>query len=144
MKGLLGAEMKAFEASYENERAQGLRFNTRKGSLEEDQMRYREKFGLKPVLWCREGFYYEAESRPGRSALHEAGAYYIQEPSAMAVVSVLDPKPGERVLDLCAAPGGKSTHLADRMQGKGLLVSNEIHPAHAKLLCAEDVCRVHR
>lgn len=56
MKGLLGAEMKAFEASYENERAQGLRFNTRKGSLEEDQMRYREKFGLKPVLWCREGF----------------------------------------------------------------------------------------
>ena len=134
MKGLLGAEMKVFEASYENERAQGLRFNTRKGSLEEDQMRYREKFGLKPVLWCREGFYYEAESRPGRSALHEAGAYYIQEPSAMAVVSVLDPKPGERVLDLCAAPGGKSTHLADRMQGKGLLVSNEIHPARAKIL----------
>ncbi|WP_432628132.1 RsmB/NOP family class I SAM-dependent RNA methyltransferase [Brotaphodocola sp.] len=134
MRELLGAEAEAFEKSYDDERAQGLRFNTRKGDLKEDFLRYRERFGLKPVPWCREGFYYAADSRPGRSALHEAGAYYIQEPSAMAVVSVLNPQPGERVLDLCAAPGGKSTHLADRMQGKGLLVSNEIHPARAKIL----------
>lgn len=134
MRELLGAEAEAFEESYDDERAQGLRFNTRKGDLKEDFLRYGERFGLKMVPWCREGFYYAADSRPGRSALHEAGAYYIQEPSAMAVVSALNPQPGEQVLDLCAAPGGKSTHLADRMQGRGLLVSNEIHPARAKIL----------
>lgn len=134
MQALLGAEAEEFEASYEKERSQGLRFNTQKGNLAEEISRYQERFGLKQVPWCREGFYYQADSRPGKSALHEAGAYYIQEPSAMAVVAVLNPQPGERILDLCAAPGGKSTHLADRMQGKGLLVSNEIHPARAKIL----------
>lgn len=71
---------------------------------------------------------------PGRHPFHEAGVYYIQEPSAMAVTELLDPQPGERILDLCAAPGGKSSHIASRLKGKGFLLSNEIHPARAKIL----------
>lgn len=74
------------------------------------------------------------QDRPGRHPFHEAGVYYIQEPSAMAVVTFLDPKPGESVLDLCAAPGGKTTQIASRMQGRGFLLTNEIHPARAKVL----------
>ncbi|MFR5602194.1 MAG: RsmB/NOP family class I SAM-dependent RNA methyltransferase, partial [Lachnospiraceae bacterium] len=77
---------------------------------------------------------YEKEYRPGKHPYHEAGVYYIQEPSAMAVVELLDPQPGETVLDLCAAPGGKSSHIGSRLRGRGLLVSNEIHPARAKIL----------
>ena len=134
MRQLLGSECDAFFASYEKERALGLRVNTMKVPAEVFARENQETFPLRPVSWCREGFYYEQESRPGRHPYHEAGVYYIQEPSAMAVVSLLDPKPGERVLDLCAAPGGKTTHIASRLNGKGLLVSNEIHPARAKIL----------
>lgn len=134
MRQLLGCECDAFFASYEKERALGLRVNTMKVPAEVFARENQETFSLRPVSWCREGFYYEQESRPGRHPYHEAGVYYIQEPSAMAVVSLLDPKPGERVLDLCAAPGGKTTHIASRLNGKGLLVSNEIHPARAKIL----------
>lgn len=134
MRELLGEEFGAFVESCQRERVQGLRFNTLKGDLADMAEENRERFGLRPVPWCREGFYYEADSRPGRHPYHAAGVYYIQEPSAMAVVSLLDPKPGERVLDLCAAPGGKATHLAERLAGQGLLVANEIHPARAKIL----------
>ena len=84
--------------------------------------------------WEANGFYYEKEDQPGKHPYHEAGVYYIQEPSAMAPAAYLDAQPGEKVLDLCAAPGGKSTQIAAAMQGKGLLVSNEIHPARAKIL----------
>ena len=70
----------------------------------------------------------------GRHPWHHAGLFYFQEASAMAPVAVLDPKPGMRVLDLCAAPGGKSTQIASRLCGEGLLVSNEIVPARAKIL----------
>lgn len=134
MKALMGAEYDAFIGSYQKERVQGLRFNTLKGDPKQMYEAYRERFGLVPVPWCSEGYYYQAETRPGRCGLHEAGVYYIQEPSAMAVVQLLDPKPGERVLDLCAAPGGKTSHVACRLQGQGLLVSNEIHPARARVL----------
>lgn len=134
MRQLLGSECDAFFASYEKERSLGLRVNTMKVPAEVFARENQETFSLRPVSWCREGFYYEQESRPGRHPYHEAGVYYIQEPSAMAVVSLLDPKQGERVLDLCAAPGGKTTHIASRLNGKGLLVSNEIHPARAKIL----------
>ncbi len=134
MKGLLGESSEAFFQSYEAKRVQGLRFNPLKGDMPAFLERYGKRFGLWPVPWCREGFYYEQDARPGRSDLHEAGAYYIQEPSAMAVTQLLDPRPGERILDLCAAPGGKATHVAGRMEGQGLLVSNEIHPARAKIL----------
>ena len=95
-------------------------------------LRYGKRFGLSPVSWCAEGNYYDQKTRPGKHVLHEAGIYYIQEPSAMAVTVLLDPQPGERILDLCAAPGGKTTHIAGRMRNQGLLVSNEIHPALGK------------
>lgn len=89
---------------------------------------------LEPVSWEPDGFYYPEESRPGRLPWHEAGMYYIQEASAMLPAVLCDVKPGERVLDLCAAPGGKSTKLAACLQGKGILVANEIHPERAKVL----------
>jgi NOL1/NOP2/fmu family ribosome biogenesis protein/23S rRNA U2552 (ribose-2'-O)-methylase RlmE/FtsJ len=96
---------------------------------------------LEPVPWCPGGFYYGEAVRPGKHSYHAAGVYYIQEPSAMSAVPLLDPQPGETVLDLAAAPGGKSTQIAGAMMGKGMLVTNEIHPARAKIL-AENVERM--
>lgn len=132
MQRLLGEEYEAFLTSYDREQAQALRVNTLKINIEE----FREKspFSLRPVPWVPEGFYYGKDDRPGKHPWHEAGLYYMQEPSAMAVGELAAAKPGERVLDLCAAPGGKTTHLAAHMKGEGLLVSNEIHPARAKIL----------
>lgn len=134
MRELLREEFPAFLRSYEEERVQGLRWNPLKGEPSELSDSYGKRFGLSPVSWCPEGNYYDQSTRPGKHALHEAGLYYIQEPSAMAVTVLLDPQPGERILDLCAAPGGKTTHIAGRMGNQGLLVSNEIHPARAKIL----------
>lgn len=132
MERLLGEEYKAFLASYEKERYYGLRHNPLKCPAETfvGQM----PFMLDKIAWAREGYYYQAAQQPGRHVLHEAGAYYIQEPSAMAVAEILDPRPGERILDLCAAPGGKTTQIAGRMQGEGLLVANEIVPERARIL----------
>jgi NOL1/NOP2/sun family putative RNA methylase len=126
-KPLLGDEWEAFLQSYEEPRSYGLRCNPLK---EEGEL----PFSLEPVPWTSHGYYVSPEEHPGRHPLHEAGAYYIQEPSAMAVVSLLDPKPNEIICDLCAAPGGKSTQIAGLMGGQGLLVSNEIFPARAKIL----------
>ncbi len=132
MQGLLGWEYEAFEASYGQGRQYGLRRNLLKGT-EEEFIRVMP-FPLEKISWAREGYYYDAAALPGRHVLHEAGAYYIQEPSAMAAVEALAPKPGERILDLCAAPGGKSTQIAGRMQGQGLLVSNEVIGERARIL----------
>lgn len=132
MKELLGTEYEAFLTSYDRNRYYGLRRNPLKssaGTFEE-----RMPYPLEPVSWAREGYYYRECDQPGKDVLHEAGAYYIQEPSAMAVVEIMDPMPGECILDLCAAPGGKSTQIAGRMNGKGLLVSNEVIPGRAQIL----------
>ncbi len=136
MKELLGEEYQEFIDSYDKVRVQGLRLNPWKTHwmTETDLEVLRNRFGLERIPWAQQGFYYDGASRPGRHPLHEAGAYYIQEPSAMAVAELLAPQPGERVLDLCAAPGGKSTQAAGKLGQKGLLVSNEIHPARAKIL----------
>lgn len=132
MKEQLGAEYNAFLGSYNSERTYGLRYNPLK--LDKESFLKIMPFTLREIPWAEEGFYYEASQQPGKSIFHDTGAFYIQEPSAMAVVAALGPKPGERILDLCAAPGGKSTHIAGRMRGKGLLVSNEIVPSRAKIL----------
>lgn len=89
---------------------------------------------LKQVPWEPDGFYYSRDFRPGRLPWHEAGMYYIQEASAMVPAVLCGAKPGERVLDLCAAPGGKSTKLAACLRGEGILVANEIHPERARVL----------
>ncbi len=134
MRALLGEEYPAFEESYEKERVQGLRINLLKAEQQEAANRLTGMFGLKKIPWAAEGYYYDGGTRPGKHAYHEAGLYYIQEPSAMAVVELLDPQPGDCVLDLCAAPGGKSTQIAGRLQNRGFLLSNEIHPARARIL----------
>ncbi|HIR45214.1 MAG TPA: RsmB/NOP family class I SAM-dependent RNA methyltransferase [Candidatus Ventrisoma faecale] len=131
MKRLLGGEYGEFLKSYDSDRAMGLRVNRIKLGRGEEK---RLPFTLRPVPWTEDGYYYDSAERPGRHPYHEAGVYYIQEPSAMAVAAVLEPEPGERVLDLCAAPGGKTSHAASLMAGKGFLLSNEIHPARAKIL----------
>ena len=128
MEAQLGSEYPAFLESLERPRAVALRFNPMKGA------RPVLPFVGAPVPWEPEGFYYDPETRPGLHVYHEAGVYYLQEASAMAPVVLLDPKPGERVCDLCAAPGGKTTQIAGRMLGRGFLVCNEINPKRAKIL----------
>lgn len=139
MKDMLGKEYEDFINSYDETKKQALRLNPLKG----EGGRFLElcPFSLSKVIWTEEGFYFEDTDRPGKHPYHEAGVYYIQEASAMVPVTFLEAKPGEKILDLCAAPGGKSTQIAAAMQGQGILVCNEIHPARAKIL-AENVERM--
>lgn len=133
MKALLKEEYPAFKNTYSLEPARGLRINTLKIGLKEGL--HRLPFSLSPIPWCPEGFFYDHDKdRPGKHIYHAAGLYYIQDPSAMAPVENLNPQPGERVLDLCAAPGGKTTQIAAKMKGSGILVANEIHPQRIKAL----------
>jgi len=128
MEKQLGEEYPAFLASLERPRAVALRFNPLKGEAPELD------FVGGNVPWEAMGYYYDPEARPGLHPYHEAGVYYLQEASAMAPVQLLDPQPGERICDLCAAPGGKTTQIAGRMAGDGLLLCNEINPKRAKIL----------
>lgn len=138
MNRLLGSEAERFLASYGDPRTYGLRLNPLK--LGEDAFhstladKLRRLFGLTPVPWCATGYYYDPATRPGKHPYHQAGLLYMQEPSAMSAAELLRPAPGEVVLDLAAAPGGKTTQLASFLRGEGLLVANEIHPARAKVL----------
>ena len=124
----LGDEYEAFLASLERPRAVALRFNPLKTDFEA------LPFVQNSVPWEPMGYYYDPDSRPGLHPFHEAGVYYLQEASAMAPVALLDPRPGERVADLCAAPGGKSTQIAGRLRGEGFLLCNEWSPKRAKIL----------
>lgn len=128
MRDQLGEEYEDFLRSLERPRAVALRFNPLKGGMPS------LPFVKDPVPWGKMGFYYDPEARPGLHVYHEAGVYYLQEASAMAPVALLDPQPGERICDLCAAPGGKTTQIAGRMGGKGFLLCNEINPKRAKIL----------
>ena len=128
MKRQLGEEFDAFLASLERPRAVALRFNPLKGDAPQ------LPFVGEPVPWEPQGYYYDPDSRPGLHVYHEAGVYYLQEASAMSPVALLDPQPGERVCDLCSAPGGKTTQIAGRMMGEGFLLCNEWSPKRAKIL----------
>ena len=128
IKSQLGAEYPAFLESLERPRAVALRFNPLKSRRPD------LPFVGAPVPWEQDGFYYDPEARPGLHPYHEAGVYYLQEASAMSAVALLDPQPGERVCDLCAAPGGKTTQIAGRMAGEGFLLCNEINPKRARIL----------
>ncbi len=132
MKTLLGEELEAFLNSYEDPRFYGLRVNTLKISVE-DFLKI-SPFKLTPIPWTRDGFYYDPEDKPTRHPHYFAGLYYIQEPSAMAPVNVLEPKETDNVLDMCACPGGKSVQIASYLHNKGLLVSNDISTSRIKAL----------
>lgn len=141
MRQTLGDEYEEFLKAFEEERHQALRLNALKPGAEGIRAEKQDFAQLEPVPWAENCYYYEAEMQPGRHAFHAAGLYYIQEPSAMAPAELLHAGPGDRVLDLCAAPGGKSTQLAAKLKGKGILICNEIHPARAKIL-SENVERM--
>lgn len=156
IKKQLGKEAEDFLESYNHSSIKSLRINARKNSnmqlpfaQNEAEGEYFDRISEDAfVKWEKNGIYFtdtedEAELdetvqlvAPGKSAFHAAGAYYIQEASAMLPVTMLDINDGEhmKILDLCASPGGKSTQIADYMNGKGLLVSNEIVPSRAKIL----------
>lgn len=137
MKAFLGNEWDDFLYSYDNNRFQALRFNTLKVQSPEERMRILKVLGISPdkkVSWANEAYYFDENVRPGKHPYHEMGLYYIQEPSAMSAATLLAPKPGMRVLDLCAAPGGKSTQLATYLGDSGLLVSNEINTQRSRIL----------
>lgn len=131
MKILLGEEFDAYTACYEEPRYYGLRVNTSKISVEEFQKIC--PFSITPVPWIENGFYYDGEKEsPARHPYYYAGLYYLQEPSAMTPANRLDITPGERVLDVCAAPGGKATELGAKLQGEGVLIANDISNSRAK------------
>ena len=132
LPGVSVAELPAFFESLRGERSFGLRRNPLKYGREEFEKSM--PFSLKPIPWAEEGYFYEALEQPGKSSCHEAGAFYVQEPSAMIAAELLGAGPGEYILDLCAAPGGKSTQIAGKMRGEGLLVCNEYVPARAEVL----------
>jgi 16S rRNA C967 or C1407 C5-methylase (RsmB/RsmF family)/NOL1/NOP2/fmu family ribosome biogenesis protein len=130
MAAQLGDELPAFLACYGKAAWRGVRLNRLKPVTEGELPE-----GIGPrIPWAEDAFYLDGESRLGSHPLHEAGACYIQEPSAMLPAAVLDPQPGERVLDLCAAPGGKTTQMGAGMRGQGLLVCNEPVQSRAQVL----------
>lgn len=132
MKDMLGNEFQAYLESFGKAAQSGLRINRLKLSVED----YKKisKYELTPVPWIDNGCYVSANEQPAKHPHYYAGLYYLQEPSAMTPANVLPVVPGDRVLDMCAAPGGKSTELASRLQGKGVLVANDISNSRAKAL----------
>ena len=133
MKEILGDEFEDFLKSYDEPKTTGLRLNTMK--INKEKLLDLNLFQLSSIPWAEEGYYYDEKiNRPGKNPLHESGAYYLQEPSAMSVVPKLEIKEGDKVLDLCAAPGGKSTYVLSKLNNTGLLVSNEINPTRIKAL----------
>ena len=133
MKSLLQDEFDEFLKYYNGENFRGLRVNTLKCSA--DKLKKLLPFKLEPTPFCPDGYYIPADvSSLGNHPLHHAGAFYIQEPSATSAVEMLGVKQGELILDLCAAPGGKSTQIASKLGGTGLLWSNEIVKSRANIL----------
>ena len=132
MKDMLGSEYDAYLESFNDKRLYGLRVNNLKISTE-DFLKI-SPFRLKPIPWIKNGFYYEEDDKPAKHPYYYAGLYYIQEPSAMTPANVLPVKPGDVVFDMCAAPGGKSTELASKLAGDGLLITNDISNSRTKAL----------
>ena len=132
MRERLGDDFDAFLASYEGPTYTGLRVNTLKISVADFLSIF--PYPLEPIPWTEDGFYYREEDQVTKHPLYYAGLYYIQEPSAMSPVTILKPKAGEHVLDLCAAPGGKSIQIAAYTGDTGLLVTNDINDKRVKAI----------
>lgn len=130
---LLGDEYDEYKNCLDNDMFHGIRINTSKISVE-DFLKI-NPFHLTPVPWTENGFYYDEKlDKPSKHPYYFAGLYYIQEPSAMTPAAVIPIDEGDRVLDICAAPGGKSTELAAKLNNTGILVSNDISASRAKAL----------
>lgn len=133
MKNLLKEEYEEYKKCLDNPMFHGIRINTKKISVE-DFLKI-NPFKLRQIPWCENGFYYDEDiDKPSKHPYYYAGLYYIQEPSAMTPAAVIPIEQGDRVLDICAAPGGKSTELAAKLNGTGILVSNDISASRAKAL----------
>ena len=132
MKQLLGDEYEDYLKSFQMPHFSGIRINSLK--ITNEHWQKIAPFPTEPVSWTPNGYYYEEEIKPSKDPYYFAGLYYLQEPSAMLPAAVLPVIPGDRVLDLCAAPGGKSTELGARLQGQGVLFSNDISNSRAKAL----------
>lgn len=128
IKSLLKDEYSDFISTYAQPAFKGAHFSARRGAVQPLQ------WAESVIPWAENGWYLEEGSQPGSSPLHWAGRYYIQEPSAMAAVSALSVEPGDKVLDLCAAPGGKSSQIANSLKGRGLLISNDSYLSRAREL----------
>ena len=137
IREMLGDETPAFLRALDEKPTLAMRVNPlRPGAFEAAQ-----EFLGDPVPWADNAYYIKEGARPGASFQHDLGAFYLQEASAMVSASVLRAQPGEKILDLCAAPGGKTTQIAAAMMGEGLLISNEPIPNRAKVL-AENLERM--
>ena len=132
MKNLLQDEYDEYIDSFNNDRVYGLRINTNKISVK-DFLKI-NPFSLTPIPWTDDGFYFEENDKPSKHPYYYAGLYYLQEPSAMLPAQVLPVEDGDTILDACAAPGGKSSKLANKLNGTGLLVSNDISVSRAQVL----------
>ncbi len=132
MKVLLGDDYDAFFASFGEGRKNAVRVNLLK--MTPQQFEASVPFPVERVPWTLNGYYVDYRDAPGRHPWYRAGLYYLQEPSAMAPAQILPVCPGDKVLDLCAAPGGKATELGARLQGRGVLVANEISNSRVKAL----------
>ncbi|PKM95758.1 MAG: SAM-dependent methyltransferase [Firmicutes bacterium HGW-Firmicutes-1] len=132
MKTLLEDNYEAYIASFDKVHYQGLRSNDIK--IDPSTFLKIAPFQLEPIVWADNGFYYSNEEKPAKHPYYHAGLFYIQEPSAMVPASILPIQKGDKVLDLCAAPGGKSTQIGARLGNTGLLVSNDISPSRAKAI----------
>lgn len=130
MQKLLLDDYNEYNNSLLHPRQYGLRINTLK--ISKDDIYRLINYNFQPVDWCNEGFYYDDSIRPSKSVYYNAGLYYIQEPSAMSAAAALNVIPGDKVLDLCAAPGGKSTQLGAALKNTGVLVSNDSSASRSK------------
>ena len=130
MKELLGDQYEAYLASFEQKTRQGLRVNTAK--IAPETFRQKADISLECVPWCENGFAFDEKQTVTKHPYYYAGLYYVQEPSAMIPASHLPVEPGDFVLDLCAAPGGKATELGAKLKGKGMLLANDISNSRAK------------
>lgn len=134
MKSYLKEEYVEYLKTLEFPPFKGIRVNLLKSDIHD--IKERLEIPLSETPFSKEGFYIQTEERLGKSIEHLQGLFYIQEPSATSAVEVLDVQKGDWVLDLCAAPGGKSTQIASKLKNSGFLISNDPNASRATILAA--------
>ena len=128
-------DFEAFQKECRREPVSAVRRNDLK-AREDFEQRLAEDFEFEKSLWNNKVYRLKNEPKPGKSLLHWRGEYYVQEESASIPVEVMNPRPGEKILDMCSAPGGKTTQIADKINNKGLIIANEVSDQRMKSLHA--------